>query len=52
MGFTPFQLIYGLEAVLPIQCEIPLLKLVVELLLNTTEEEQCLLYLSNLNDIH
>lgn len=26
---TPFQLIYGLEEVLPIECEIPSLKLVV-----------------------
>jgi hypothetical protein len=31
--FTPFQLVYGLEAVLPIECEIPSLKLVVELFL-------------------
>lgn len=31
-GFTPFQLLYGLEAILPIQCEILLLKLDVDLL--------------------
>ena len=30
-GFTPFQLVYGLEATLPIQCKIPSLKLGVEL---------------------
>jgi hypothetical protein len=35
-GFTPFQLVYGLEAVFPIECEIPSLKLVVELLPNTS----------------
>jgi hypothetical protein len=29
--FTPFQLVYGMEAVLPIECEIPSLKLTVEL---------------------
>ena len=29
IGFTPFQLVYGLEVVLPIQCQIPSLKLVV-----------------------
>jgi transposase InsO family protein len=29
-GFTPFQLVYGLEAVLPIECEIPSLKLAIE----------------------
>jgi hypothetical protein len=27
-GFTPFWSIYGLEAILPIECEIPSLKLV------------------------
>ena len=51
MDFTPFQLVYGLEAVLPIECEIPSLKLIVELLPHTTDEEQCLLYLSHLDEI-
>ena len=51
-GFTPFQLVYGLEVVLPIECEIPSLRLTVELLPHTTEEEQCLLYLSHLDEIH
>ena len=37
--FTPFQLVYGLEAILPIQCEIPSLKLAIDLLLDTSEEE-------------
>ena len=39
-GFTPFQLIFGLEAVLPIECEIPSLKLTVELLLDTSAKEE------------
>ena len=39
-GFTPFQLVYGLEAVLPIQCQIPSLQLVVELLPDTSAEEE------------
>ena len=39
-GFTPFQLVYGLEAVLPIECEIPSLKLAVELIPATSEEEK------------
>jgi hypothetical protein len=43
--FTPFRLVYGVEAVLLIECEIPSLKLVVELLPNTSNEEQPLLYL-------
>ena len=29
IGFTPFQLVYGLEAILPIQCEISSLKLMI-----------------------
>ena len=46
-GFTPFQLVYGLEAVLPIQCQIPFLKLALELLPNTSTEEERFLYLTN-----
>jgi hypothetical protein len=44
-GFTPFRLVYGVEVILPIECEIPSLKLVVELLPNTFAEEERLLYL-------
>lgn len=49
-GFTPFQLVYGLEATLPIECEIPSLKIVVELLPNTTPVEERLLYLEWLDE--
>jgi hypothetical protein len=49
-GFTPFRLVYGLEAILPIECKIPSLKLVVELLPNTSAEEECLLYLMQLHE--
>jgi hypothetical protein len=49
-GFSPFQLVYGLEAVLPIECEIPSLKLAVELLPNTSPEEERLLYLTRLDE--
>eukprot|EP00253_Pinus_taeda_P022991 PITA_22991 len=49
-GFTPFQLVYGLEATLPIECEIPSLKLAVELLPNTTPLEERLLYLERLDE--
>ena len=34
-SFTPFQLVYGLEVVLPTEFDIPSLKLIVELLPNT-----------------
>ena len=47
-GFTPFTLASSLEVVLPIACEIPSLKLVVELLPNTTSKKECLLLLDHL----
>jgi hypothetical protein len=43
--FTPFQLVYGVEAILPIECKIPSLKLAIELLPNTSAKEERLLYL-------
>jgi hypothetical protein len=49
-GFTPFQLVYGIEAIFPIECEIPSLKLAVELLPNTSAEEERLLYLMQLDE--
>ena len=49
-GFTPFQLVYGLEATLPIEFEIPSLKLVMELLPNTSPKEERLLYLERLDE--
>ena len=48
--FTPFQLVYGLKATLPIECEIPSLKLVVELLPETSPQEERLLYLERLDE--
>jgi hypothetical protein len=44
-GFMPFRLVYGVEAIFPIECEIPSLKLAIELLPNTSAEEEHLLYL-------
>ena len=49
-GFTPFQLVYGLEVVLLIQCQIPSLQLAVELLPDTSAEEERFLYLNNLDE--
>jgi hypothetical protein len=37
---------------LPIECEIPSLNIVVELLPNTSAEEECLLYLMQLYEAH
>lgn len=44
-GLTPFQLVHGVEAILPIECEIPSFKLAVELFPNTSVEEEHLVYL-------
>ena len=50
--FTPFQLVYGIEVVLPVECEIPSMKLAIELLPNTSELEKRLVYLEQLNETH
>jgi len=47
-SFTPFQLVYGLEAVLPIECKIPYLKLAIELLPNTFIDEERFVHLAHL----
>ena len=49
-SFTCFHLVYGLEVVLPVECEIPSLELVIELLPNTTAEEERFLYLTQLDE--
>ena len=51
-GFTPFQLVHGLESVFPIECEIPSLKLAVELLPDTSSLEEWLLHLEHLDEQH
>ena len=48
-SFMPFQLVYGMEATLLIECEIPSLKLVVELLPNITIDKERFLYLNKLD---
>ena len=52
IGFTPFQLLYEIEATLPIECEIPSLKLTIELFPNTTIDEERFLYLNKLDENH
>ena len=49
--FTPIQLVYDLEDIFPIQCEIPSLKLVIDLLPNTLEEEARLFNLIHLDEM-
>lgn len=40
-GFTPFHPIHGVELVIPIECEIPTLYTILDLLLDTALVEQC-----------
>ena len=44
-GFTPFRLVHGVESVLPIECQIPSLRFLVELLPDTSPLEERLLQL-------
>ena len=48
--FSPYHLVHGVESVLPIECEIPSLKLAVELFPKTSELEECLVYLEKLDE--
>ena len=44
-GFTPFCLVHGVESILPIECQIPSLHLMVELLPDTSPLEEKILQL-------
>jgi hypothetical protein len=50
-SFSPFQHVYGLEAVLPIECHISSLKLAAQLLQDTSPLEEQLLYLEQHRDV-
>ena len=52
IGFTPFHLFHGVEATLPIECDIPTLHTAIELLPDTAPMEQCLLNLDSLDEDH
>ena len=45
-------MVYVPKATLPIECEIPSLKLIVELLPNTTPKKEQLLYLNKIDETH
>ena len=49
-SFSPYQLVHGVESVLPIKCKIPSLKLAIDLLLNTSPLEECLVHLEQLDE--
>ena len=50
MGFSPYQLVHGVESVLPVECKIPSLKLAIELLLDTSPLEERLVHLEQLDE--
>ena len=48
--FSPYQLVDGVESVLPVECEIPSLKLSIELLPDTSPLEERLVHLEQLDE--
>ena len=50
IGFSPFQLIHGVEAVTPVECEILSLNIAIHVLPDTTELEERLLHLEHLDE--
>ena len=52
MGFSPYQLVHGVESILSVECEIPSLKLAMELLPDTSPLEECLVHLEQLDEQH
>ena len=50
MGFSPYQLVHGVELALPVECEIPSLKLAIELLPDTFALEEHLVHLEKLDE--
>ena len=49
-GFSPYQLVHGVELVLQVECEIPSLKLSIELLPDTSSLEEHLVHLDHLDE--
>jgi hypothetical protein len=50
ISFTPFQIVYGFEPILSIECNIRSLKLVVKLFPNIFVEKEHILYLAHLDE--
>ena len=51
-GFSPFQLVHGVEVVTPIECEISSLRIVIHVLPDMNELEERLLHLEHLDEQH
>ena len=50
MGFSPFQLVHGVEFVTPVECEILSLRIAIHVLPDMNELEECLLHLEHLDE--
>ena len=49
-GFSPYQLVHGVELVFLVECEIPSLKLSIEILPDTSPLEEHLVHLEQLDE--
>ena len=49
-GFSPYLLVHGVESIFPVECKIPLVKLAVELLPETSPLEERLVHLEQLDE--
>ena len=49
-GFSPYQLVHGVDSVLPVEYEIPSLKLAIDLLPDTSALEEHLVHLEQLDE--
>ena len=49
-GFSPYQLVHGVESIFSVECEIPSLKLAIELLPDTSPLEERLFHLEQLDE--
>ena len=50
MGFSPYQLVHGVESILHVEFEIPSLNLAIELLPDTSPFEEHLVHLEQLDE--
>ena len=48
--FSPYQLVHGVESILSVECEIPSLKLAIQLLSDTSPLEERLVHLEQLDE--
>ena len=49
-GFSPYQLVHGVESILPVESKIPSLKLAMELLPDTSPLEEHLVHLEQIDE--